>query len=142
MPSHRVKTTGRYLVVSVLKAIVAPAATCRFTRLLNRMGPVRKSPGGTTTRPPPRREIVAIAAAKAREQSVTPSPTAPKSVTLTSWWGNRGARTRRLIRSAVFHGSASAVPAAPVAAPVAPAARAAWAEADAGHREAARPPPR
>ena len=55
------------------------------------IGPVRKMPAGTTSRPPPCLFRVLMALAKALVFIVTPSATAPKSVSLTVFCGMVGA---------------------------------------------------
>src|SRR3954451_9267925 len=105
--SQLVSTTGRYLLRSVLKRSVAPAATNRLTWLRRWTAPVRKVPAGTTTRPPPAWWQAAIALAIAAVQSVVPSPTAPKPVIGKSRAGKVGTVMRATIASARAQGLAT-----------------------------------
>src|SRR3954447_9735893 len=105
--SQLVSTTGRYLLGSVLKRSVAPAATNRLTWLRRWTAPVRKVPAGTTTRPPPAALQAAIALAIGAVQSVVPSPTAPKAVIGKSRAGKVGTVMRATIMSARAQGLAT-----------------------------------
>ncbi|MBQ3777836.1 MAG: hypothetical protein II835_07095, partial [Fibrobacter sp.] len=59
----------------------------------NWIGPVSQMPEGTLRRPPPLSDKAFIALAKASVFRVPPSPTPPKSVTETSYFGILGCAT-------------------------------------------------